>query len=150
MTEPVAEFGRAEPGVTYRDRPCAFGVVEKDGRIACVRVDRGERWYYDLPGGAIDGGETEQQALAREFVEETGLTVRPLARIGSTRQRFFRSTGEAIRNLSGVWTAEVISDDPAAKIEDDHQLIWLHPLEALAGVRHEAHAWALALWLRSH
>ena len=147
--EPIAEFGRAEPGVAYRDRPCAFGVVERDGLIACVEVDRGERTYYDLPGGAIDGDETEQQALVREFVEETGLTVRPLSRIGATRQRFFRSTGEPIRNLSGVWTAEVVGHDPAAKIEDDHTLVWLDPVQALAGVRHEAHAWALALWLRS-
>lgn len=147
--EPVAEFGRAEPGVDYRDRPCAFGVVARDGLIACVRVDRGDKSYWDLPGGAIDGDETEQQALVREFVEETGLTIRPLERLGGTRQRFFRSTGEAVRNLAGVWTGEVVGHDPAAKVEDDHELVWLDPVEALTGVRHEAHAWALALWLRT-
>ena len=65
----MIEFGVAEPGATYRERPCAFGVVVRDGRIACVRVERGERSYYDLPGGAIDRGETESHALTREFID---------------------------------------------------------------------------------
>lgn len=77
------------------------------------------------------------------------MTVRPLRRIGQTAQRFRRSTGEPLRNLSGVWTAEAVSLEPAAKIEDDHELVWLAPLDALAGLRHEAHVWAVALWLRS-
>lgn len=149
MDETRLEFGRAEPGVVYRDRPCAFGVVARDGLIACVRVDRGARSYYDLPGGALDGDEREDQALTREFLEETGLLIRPLRRIGWTAQRFFRSTGEPIRNLSGVWTAEVLGYEPSAKIEDDHQLAWLEPLAAVSGLRHEAHAWAMTLWLRS-
>lgn len=149
MAETVLAFGRAEPGVDYRDRPCAFGIAERDGRIACVRVDRGDRSYFDLPGGAVDGDETEAQALAREFMEETGLVVRGIAQIGRTAQVFRRSTGEPLRNLSGVWTAEVLGHDPAGKIEDDHELVWLEPLKALSSVRHEAHAWAITLWLRS-
>jgi len=148
MDATVLAFGRPEPGVTYRDRPCAFGIAERAGLIACVRVDRGARSYFDLPGGAVDGDETEAQALAREFMEETGLIVRGVERIGRTAQVFRRSTGEPLRNLSGVWTAEVLGQDADGKVEDDHELVWLSPLEALAGVRHEAHAWAVALWLR--
>lgn len=148
MEEPRQAFGQAEPGVEYRQRPCAFGLVEKDGRIACVKVDRGEVFYFDLPGGAIDGDETEQEALAREFVEETGLAVTARRRIGQTSQVFRRSTGEAVRNLAGVWIASLEGENPAAKIEDDHELVWLDPLDAVARLRHEAHAWAVALWLR--
>lgn len=149
MAASVLAFGRAEPGVEYRDRPCAFGIAGKDGMIACVRVERGDRSYIDLPGGAVDGDETEAEALAREFLEETGLRVRGIACIGRTAQVFRRSTGEPLRNLSGVWTAEVLGQAPESKIEVDHELVWMPPLEALTQVRHEAHAWAIALWLRS-
>ena len=149
MKPSVLAFGRAESGVVYRDRPCAFGIAERNGLVACVRVDRGDRSYFDLPGGAVDGDETEAQALAREFMEETGLVVRGIERIGATAQVFRRSTGEPLRNLSGVWTAEVLDHDPEGKVEDDHELVWLSPLTALSSVRHEAHAWALTLWLRS-
>ncbi|WP_084169152.1 NUDIX domain-containing protein [Brevundimonas aveniformis] len=149
MDGTILAFGQPEPGVAYRDRPCAFGIAVQQGKIACVRVDRGDRSYFDLPGGAIDGVETESEALAREFMEETGLEVRGTACIGRTAQVFRRSTGEPLRNLSGVWTAEVLGYSLAGKIEDDHELVWLEPLTALSSVRHEAHAWAITLWLRS-
>lgn len=144
----MIEFGVAEPGATYRERPCAFGVVVRDGRIACVRVERGERSYYDLPGGAIDRGETESHALTREFIEETGLAVRPNLRLGEAAQRFRKSDGEPVRNLAGFWTAVLVGANPSAKIEDDHTLEWLEPLQAIASLRHEAHAWAVMRWLR--
>ncbi|MEH6665109.1 MAG: NUDIX domain-containing protein [Brevundimonas sp.] len=142
------QFGQPDPGHSYHDRPTAFGLVFRDGRLACVRVDRGEGSYYDLPGGAIDGDETEEQALVREFVEETGLTVRARDRLGEAGQYFLKSDGRAVNNLAGFWTADVEREDPAAKVEDDHELHWLDPHQALAALRHDAHAWAVALWLR--
>ena len=142
------QFGRAEPGHTYEDRPTAFGLVFRDGLLACVRVDRGEGSYYDLPGGAIDGDETEKEALVREFVEETGLTVRPGERLGEAAQYFLKSDGRAVNNLAGFWTAEAAREDPDAKVEDDHELHWLAPHRALTELRHDAHAWAVAIWSR--
>ena len=142
------QFGTAGPGLVYRPRPTAFGLVFVEGRLACVRVDRGADSYFDLPGGAIDGDETEQQAVVREFLEETGMTVRPLARLTEASQFFRKSDGEPINNIGSFWIAEQVSLDPAAKVEADHELVWLEPTEALARLRHEAHAWAVTVWLR--
>lgn len=142
------QFGTVAPGLDYRRRATAFGLVIEDGALACVRVDRGEGGYFDLPGGAVDGDETEQQALVREFIEETGMTVRPLARIAEASQYFRKSDGEPINNSGGFWIAERVSLDPAAKIEADHELVWLDPHRALKHLRHDAHAWAVAAWLR--
>ena len=144
----MLQFGDRDPALDYRLRPTAFGLVFHDGKLACVRVDRGEASYYDLPGGAIDGDETEEQALVREFVEETGLTVSPARRLGEAGQYFLKSDGRAVNNLAGFWTAEVQKEEPSAKIEDDHELHWLDPHRALAELRHDAHAWAVAMWLR--
>ena len=144
----MLQFGDRDPALDYRPRPTAFGLVFHDGRLACVRVDRGAASYYDLPGGAIDGDETGEQALVREFVEETGMAVRPVARIAEAAQYFRKSDGAPINNIGGFWIAEQLSLDPAAKVEDDHELHWLDPHRALAGLRHDAHAWAVAMWLR--
>lgn len=144
----MLQFGAPDPSTDYRFRPTAFGLVLRDGLLACVRVERGEGSYFDLPGGAVDGDETEEEALVREFIEETGLTVRPLERIAEAAQYFRKSTGEPLNNSGGFWTAEWVSQDPAAKVESDHELVWLEPAASLAALRHDAHAWAVATLLR--
>ncbi|HEY0053661.1 MAG TPA: NUDIX domain-containing protein [Caulobacteraceae bacterium] len=143
------QFGAAEPGLSYRERPSAFGIALRGGKVACVLVDRGDGSYFDLPGGAVDGAETPQQAVVREFREETGLTVAASPPFAAAAQRFRRSTGEPLNNLALFMAVEVEAEDRAAKVEPDHALVWLDPVEALTRVRHEAHAWALTAWLRS-
>ena len=34
------------------------------------------------------------------------------------------------------------------KIEDNHALVWLNPMDFILRARHEAQAWAVAAWLR--
>jgi len=145
---PALQFGTAEPGLDYLHRPTVFGLVVEAGALACVRVDRGAGSYFDLPGGAVDGDETEPEALVREFLEETGMTVRPVTRFAEAAQFFRKSDGEPINNVGGFWIAERLSFDPAAKVEADHDLVWLDPHAAVNDLRHDAHAWAVAAWLR--
>lgn len=142
------QFGTQQSGLDYRERPTAFGLVMQDGKLACVRVDRGEGSYFDLPGGAVDGEESEEEALIREFVEETGMTVRPLTRIGEAAQYFRKTDGAPLNNRGGFWTAEMTALDPARKVEVDHELVWLDPAFAIANLRHDAHAWAVAMGMR--
>lgn len=141
------QFGRAEAGLDYRVRPAVFGLVFHDEKLACVRVTRDEP-YFDLPGGAVDGHETEPQALVREFLEETGMLVEPVERLIEAGQYFRKSDGEPVNNVGGVWVARLSGIDPARKVEADHELVWLHPRTALSELRHDAHAWAIAAWLR--
>jgi 8-oxo-dGTP diphosphatase len=141
------QFGYADPDTEYLFRPAVFGLLFHEEKIACVRVTR-DTPYFDLPGGAVDGDETEPQALVREFIEETGMTVRPLERIAEAGQYFRKSDGAPVNNLGGFWIAERLALDPSRKVEDDHELVWLHPRTALAELRHDAHAWAVAKWMR--
>jgi 8-oxo-dGTP diphosphatase len=117
------QFGTAEPGLDYQPRATAFGLVIHDGKLACVRIDRGEGSYLDLPGGAVDGNETEEQTLVREFLEETGMTVRPLTRIAEASQYFCKTDGRPLNNTGGFWIAEQLSLDPAAKVEKARRLL---------------------------
>ena len=143
------QFGEPEPGRTYRDRPAAFGIVEREGRIALVQIEKpGHAMWIDLPGGAIDPGEDDAQAVVREFGEETGLKVREGEIYARADQRFINTDGEAFNNRAAFFVLTLLGEDAGLKIEDDHTLIWMAPSEALVRLRHEAHAWAVAAWLR--
>ena len=62
---------------------------------------------------------------------------------------FRKTDGSSVNNAGGFWTARVTGFDASTQCEADHELVWLDPLEALSRLRHEAHAWAVAKWLRS-
>ena len=105
--------------------------------------------WFDLPGGALDPGEDDAQAVVREFGEETGLVIRPGASVVRASQRFRKADGEPVNNRSGHYVVEITGEDAALKIEEDHELVWMHPRDALVRLRHESHAWAVLRWLRS-
>lgn len=75
-----------------RCRGNRFAAVIKDieGRILLQEKASGEGW--SLPAGAIEPGETPEQAIRREVREETGLLVEPLEIIGVFGGSNFRCT----------------------------------------------------------
>jgi len=68
--------------------PCV-GAVVKDGQGRLLLIKRGHEpgaGLWSLPGGRIEPGETDAQALVREMLEETGLTVEPGRLIGRVQR----------------------------------------------------------------
>lgn len=144
------QFGDLLPGRDYADRPAAFGLLERDGQLAVVRVTKPDaQAWFDLPGGGVDPGETPDQAVVREYGEEAGLKVRAGPAFAEADQYFLNTEGVAWNNRSVFFRLELLATDPSLKIEDDHALVWLPPLEAIASLRHDSHAWAVAAWLRA-
>ncbi len=143
-------FGAPVAGLNYMDRAAAFGIAENSlGQIALAEVSKpGKAPYFDLPGGAVDGDETEAEAVVREFGEETGLVVEAGALVETVSQLFLKSDGQPVRNFGGVYVVQVTGETPGLKVEDDHKLVWLDPRDAVVALRHDAHAWAVAAWLR--
>ena len=69
--EPVPVFGEKRPGQIYIDRPSTYAIIaDEHGRLAVVGTERGRCF---LPGGGIDPGESDEQALRRELREELGV-----------------------------------------------------------------------------
>lgn len=67
---------------------CVGGLAyDEDGRILLVRRrnDPG-RGLWSVPGGRVEPGETDTQAVIREMAEETGLRVEPGALVGRVRR----------------------------------------------------------------
>ena len=62
-------------------------VTDEQGRLLMIK--RGHEpgtGLWSIPGGRIEPGETDAEALVREMLEETGLTVQPGRLLGRVRR----------------------------------------------------------------
>jgi len=148
--DPPLRFGAPEPTLSYRRRPAAYGLLERRARLALVYVTLSDRPpFFDLPGGGIDPGEDEEQALRREFGEETGLLVSAGKRLAAAEQYMISAHNEPFLSQGAFYEALLLGERPDLKIEHDHELVWVRPAEALKRLRHDSHAWAVTAWLRA-
>lgn len=71
---------------SYPQRPflaVSAAIVRDDDRLLVVRRSNPPaQGVYTLPGGVVEVGETLTEAIAREVMEETGLTIEPVALAG--------------------------------------------------------------------
>lgn len=65
-------------------RPSVYGILIEENKILMSRQWDG----YDFPGGGIEIDETIEEALKREFHEETGIQVEPIMPIHSETDFF--------------------------------------------------------------
>jgi ADP-ribose pyrophosphatase YjhB (NUDIX family) len=69
----------------YPDRPylAVSAVIVRDGEFLAVRRARAPmQGLFTLPGGGVETGESLSEAVRREVLEETGLTIAPLGLAG--------------------------------------------------------------------
>jgi 8-oxo-dGTP diphosphatase len=70
---------------TYPNRPilAVSAAIIRDGRVFIARRARGPALgVWTMPGGVVEAGETLSEALAREILEETSMTIEPVALAG--------------------------------------------------------------------
>ena len=135
-------FGVPEPGVAYVVRPSAYALIrDADGRVALVRTPQG---VY-LPGGGIEAGETAEQAILREAIEECGLAVRVRdgARSFEAIQFCFSIPEYAYFEKHSVFLEAEIDRVAGGATETDHELFWEPPEAAAESLSHESQAWAV-------
>ena len=75
------------PGEPLPEVLCVGAVVHDErGRLLLIRRGHApSAGLWSVPGGRMEAGETQEQAVVRELAEETGLVVHPLRPIGSVR-----------------------------------------------------------------
>ncbi|MGE4192428.1 MAG: A/G-specific adenine glycosylase [Pseudodesulfovibrio sp.] len=70
----------------------ATGVLLHEGRVLIQKRKPDDVWpgLWEFPGGCIEQGETPELALAREYMEEVELRVRPVEKITVVRYSYTR------------------------------------------------------------
>ncbi|WP_242902536.1 (deoxy)nucleoside triphosphate pyrophosphohydrolase [Actinomadura terrae] len=96
--------------------------IISDGRL--LTAQRAEPPHmaggWELPGGKVDPGESDEDALVRECKEELDIGIRLDRRVGGDWRLSERS-------LLRVWTAEIVEGEPRAL--EHLALRWLTPDE---------------------
>lgn len=129
-------FGARQPGAHYTIRHAAYAIVLDDQfRVGCVQEESGRF----LPGGGLEAGETDLDAIHREVMEECGrslLDVRELA----TAVQFFVSPGGEPYELRAAFFVGRFA--PVAIPAAADAVEWL-PAVPPPQFFHECHRWAV-------
>jgi 8-oxo-dGTP diphosphatase len=108
---------------------CVGAVITgPDGRL--LLIQRGHepgRGLWSLPGGRIEPGETDQQAVVREVAEETGLTVTCGPLFGTAQLPGLAGAVVEVRD----YRVEITGGSPVAG-DDADDLCWAGPAERAA------------------
>ncbi len=143
MTENTLQFGQQVAGEKYLRRPGAYGLIVRDDRVA-VTIWRGGVY---LPGGGIDEGETAEQALHREVMEEIGWTIEIIAEVGRSQQFVRSQVVDAYFNkIQTFYTARPL-EQVSSESEPEHELIWMPLAEAAVRLTEESNGWAVKTFL---
>ena len=131
---------RWKPSVTVA------AVIERDGRYLLIEEHTPEGLRLNNPAGHLDPGESPEQGVARETLEETTHTFTPDSLVGMYLSRFQRpATGEDVTYLSMAYTGQLGDVVPGRTLDTGIvRTLWMTPEE----VRASAHRHRSPLVLR--
>jgi len=121
----------------YPQRPylAVSAAILRGGKVLVVRRARKPALgVYTLPGGAVEAGETLEEAVKREVREETALEIAPVSLAGHREVILRDAQGRVERHFVILcFAARWLSGEPSLneELDDAH---WLRP-EELAGLK---------------
>jgi 8-oxo-dGTP pyrophosphatase MutT (NUDIX family) len=118
----------------FRPRVTVAAIVEQRGRFLLVEEETPEGLMLNNPAGHLDAGESPQQAVVREVLEETARGFVPDAVVGVYLARFVRpARDEDVTFVRLAFSGTVGDADPARALDRGIvRTLWLTPDELRA------------------
>lgn len=106
-------------------RETCFGICEKDGQILLTNnINKNE---IAMVGGGIEQGETHEECLKREFLEESGYFVESIQQICAVDCFWLADGKYPMESLANFYIVK-LSEEASAPTEDCFSPVWV-PIE---------------------
>ena len=130
-------FGEKKDG-EYTDREGVYLIPIVNSRVAVVKTPKG----YFFIGGGIESGETDEECILRECVEETGYLASVGKFIGSAETYTDHAVIGLFPPIQRYYLGELleIADTPK---EENHELVWIEYENLKGKMFVEMQNWAL-------
>jgi 8-oxo-dGTP diphosphatase len=135
----LPEFGDPISASRYTYRPGAYAVVcDADRRVAVVKNEDG---CCFLLGGGVEPGETMEETLRREVLEESGYEIRIHGKLGEAIERFWSECDRRHFEVHGHFYAASFGRRRRDPSDVHHVLVWLTREEAVRQLCRKSQAW---------
>ena len=136
----IHAFGSKLDGIDYIDRRGVYAVIANSAKeIAVLETQEG----YFLPGGGIEPGETEREALKRELIEEIGYQASVIAELGAAVEYINASKVEKHYQIRSTFYNVQLDSKIVEGVERDHRLVWLPQGDACKLLTRQSQVWAV-------
>ncbi|WMJ86659.1 NUDIX domain-containing protein [Anaerocolumna sp. MB42-C2] len=124
------------------------GIIESDGKIALIHS--GKHGDYKFPGGGMEAGESREETLIREVLEETGLKVIPetIKYYGKFKEiKKDKEQCKIFEQLSYYYYCDILPEEGERNLdhyeeEEEYELKWITLEEAIENntiINHSEH-----------
>lgn len=120
-------FGTKKENITYIDRVGAYLIPVKNGKIGLIQTSKG----LFLLGGGKENGETDEETICRECLEETGCSA-VVGRLVCTAETYTVHPEIGYFHPVQSYYIGQLSDSTQEPLNRDHRLEW-YPLEQAKG-----------------
>lgn len=93
-------------------RVSARAIIIHEGKLVSMYREKQDRVFYTFPGGGMNEGESEEECVRREVMEEFGLVVQPIKKV----YRYERST-----SIEHFYLVEWISGEFGSGVGEEFQ-----------------------------
>ena len=134
-------FGERDYKLNYWKRTGAYAVIQNDRQqFLCVKDSNG---LLFLVGGGVDEGESPENALLRESIEETGHEIRIVEEIGKAERHWISSKypSDSQHNVGILYAAQLL--EKVAEPVEKEIMCWVDYSELEKNLLHEHHLYLI-------
>ena len=120
------EIGSYNPGCDYYNREACFGIYMEDGKILlALNVERNQ---IEMVGGGKQPGETNEECLSREFMEEIGAEIEGIVPFADIKC-YWKSEYAYMCTLAHIYTIDKVRFLDAKSV--DHRIKFVSSNDAV-------------------